>query len=177
MTILPMVYAPDVRLRSKCEEVQEITDELRKFMDDMLETMYQQQGVGLAAPQVGELVRIFVMDCEQGESEEGEEPKAGNPLKLVNPVITWYSEELNEYEEGCLSLPSIQHKVTRPAEVEVQYLDENGQQKTLKASGLTATCIQHEIDHLNGITLLNHMGSVRRQVSMQKLRKIKLQMS
>ncbi len=172
MTILPMVYAPDPRLRSKCEEVQEITEELKQFMDDMLETMYHQQGVGLAAPQVGKLVRIFVMDCKQNEQE----PVQGNPIKMVNPVIIWRSEELNEYEEGCLSLPNIQHKVTRPAEVEVEYLDENGKKQSLKASGLSATCIQHEIDHLNGITLLNHMGSVRRQMSTQKLRKIKLQM-
>ncbi len=167
-----MVYAPDPRLRTKCKEIQEITEELKEFMDDMLETMYQQQGVGLAAPQVGKLFRIFVMDCEQKE----EEPKIGNPLKLVNPVITWRSEALNEYEEGCLSLPDIKHTVTRPAEVEVEYLDENGQQQRLKATGLTATCVQHELDHLNGITLLNHMGAVRRQMSMQKLRKIKLQM-
>ncbi len=171
MTILPIIHAPDIRLRTKCTEISEITDDLRKLLDDMLQTMYDAPGVGLAAPQVGETIRAFVMDCEQTEDEDGVKP--GRPLKLINPKIIWKSEELRDYEEGCLSLPYIQFSLQRAAEVEVEYLDENGQKQTLKADGLTATCIQHELDHLDGITLLEHMGSVRRQLNTQKLRKLK----
>lgn len=161
-----MVYAPDIRLKTMCKEVSEVTDELKQLASDMVETMYENKGVGLAAPQIGENIRLFVMDCEQNE-----EGKEGKVYKLFNPVITHISEELNEYEEGCLSLPNILQIVTRPKEVTVEYLDEKGQKQILKADGLTATCIQHEIDHLNGKILLDYMGPVKRRMALKKLEK------
>ncbi len=168
MPVLNMVYAPDIRLKTMCKDVLEVTDELKQLASDMVETMYENKGVGLAAPQIGENIRLFVMDCEQGE--DGEE---GKIYKLFNPVITYASEELSEYEEGCLSLPDVLQIVTRPKEVTVEYLDENGQKQSLKADGLTATCIQHEIDHLNGKILLDYMGPVKRKMTLKKLDKIK----
>ncbi len=167
MPILNMVYAPDIRLKTMCKDVEEITDELKQLAADMVETMYENKGVGLAAPQIGKTIRLFVMDCEQNEEGEG-----GKVYKLFNPVITHASEELNEYEEGCLSLPEVLQIVTRPKEITVEYLDENGQKQVLEADGLTATCIQHEIDHLNGKILLDYMGPVKRRMALKKLEKV-----
>ncbi len=174
MALLNMVYAPDPRLKKNCDEIAEVTDELRQLADDMLETMYHNEGVGLAAPQIGETIRLFVMDCEQKPAEE-EDGKStpGKPYKLFNPVITEASEEMNEHEEGCLSLPGILQIVERPKRVTVEYLDENGEKQSLKADGLTATCIQHELDHLNGTLLVDYMGPVKRQMTLKRLNKWK----
>ncbi|MFV0431552.1 MAG: peptide deformylase [Alphaproteobacteria bacterium] len=173
MPPLQMVYAPDPRLKKRCTEVSEISEDLKQLASDMLDSMYQQHGLGLAAPQIGSDVRVFVMDCEQGQDEEIEEPQPGKPYKIFNPVITKASDEVSEYEEGCLSLPNVLQKVERPAKVTLEYLDENGKKQVLEAEGLMATCIQHELDHLNGILLLDHMMPVKRQMTLKKLKKWK----
>lgn len=168
MPIRSLVYAPDMRLKKICKEVANITDDLRQLAEDMVETMYENKGIGLAAPQVGENICLFVMDCEQGEDGE-----KGTVYKLFNPVITWHAEETDEYEEGCLSLPEILQLVARPTEVTVKYLNEKGEKQSLEAEGLMAKCIQHEIDHLNGKLLLDYMGPVKRRMALKKLEKIK----
>lgn len=174
MALLNMVYAPDPRLKKNCDAVTDINNDMRQLADDMLETMYEKEGVGLAAPQIGETIRLFVMDCEQiaAEEEDGKSTP-GKPYKLFNPVILEASEETNEREEGCLSLPGVLQPVTRPKKVTVEYFDENGNKQTLKADDLTATCIQHELDHLNGTLLTDYMGPVKRQMTLKKLRKWK----
>lgn len=174
MALLNMVYAPDPRLKKNCDAVGEITDDLRQLADDMLETMYEKEGVGLAAPQIGATIRLFVMDCEQipAEEEDGKSTP-GKAYKLFNPVITKTSEETNEREEGCLSLPGVLQSVTRPKKITVEYTDENGQKQTLDADDLTATCIQHELDHLNGTLLTDYMGPVKRRMTLKKLQKWK----
>ncbi|MEO0829869.1 MAG: peptide deformylase [Pseudomonadota bacterium] len=145
MPTLPIVLHPDPRLKKVAEPVPEVTAEIRKLAENMLDTMYDAPGIGLAAPQVGVMKRLLVMDCVK---EEGAAPQ---PMALLNPEVTWSSEELNVYEEGCLSIPEHYADVERPAEVRVAWMDLEGERQEERFDGLWATCVQHEIDHLDGI--------------------------
>ncbi|MGB0410202.1 MAG: peptide deformylase [Pikeienuella sp.] len=167
MSILPILIHPDPRLKKLCEPVDTFDAALRTFTDDMVETMYDAPGIGLAAPQVGVMKRVLVMDCAE---REGEAPA---PMALINPEIIASSEEMNEHEEGCLSIPDQFGKVTRPAVVTVSYFDIDGAPQSQEFDGLWATCVQHEIDHLNGKLFIDYLGSVRRQMITQKMKKLK----
>lgn len=166
MSLRPILIHPDPRLRRAAESVPEIDDSIRRLAEDMLETMYDAPGVGLAAPQVGVMKRVFVMDC----SDKEEEP---HPMVLVNPEITWSSEEMNTHEEGCLSIPEVYEEVTRPARVRVRWLDLDGNAREEEFGGLWATCAQHEIDHLRGRLFIDYLGSVKRSMITNRMKKLK----
>jgi peptide deformylase len=166
MTILPVIIAPDPRLKVKCPPVDAVDDQVRRLMDDMLETMYHVPGIGLAAPQVGVHKRVIVVDA----SRKDEDPA---PLKLANPELVWASDELGTYEEGCLSLPEYYAEVTRPNRVRVRYLDYEGEIREIEAEGVFATCIQHEMDHLDGVLFVDHISSLKRSIILRKLAKSK----
>jgi len=167
MSILPILIHPDPRLKKVCEPVADLDDGLRTLADNMLETMYDAPGIGLAAPQIGVTKRLLVMDCVK---EEGETPQ---PTVMFNPEILASSDDKSDYEEGCLSIPDQFGMVTRPAEVKVGYIDQNGDPQERDYAGLWATCVQHEIDHLNGKLFIDYLGSVRRQMITQKMKKLK----
>jgi peptide deformylase len=167
MTLRPILLHPDPRLKKLCPPVAQITDDIRRLADDMLATMYDAPGIGLAAPQVGVLARMFVMDCVK-------QPDATpRPMVLINPEIVWSSEETNVYEEGCLSIPDQYADVTRPAEVRMRWLGLDGQTHEDQFSGLWATCAQHELDHLNGKLFLDYLGPIKRQMITRKMEKLK----
>ena len=163
----PILIHPDPRLKKVCAPVSNISDELRELAKDMLETMYDAPGIGLAAPQVGVLSRLIVLDCVK---EEGAEPR---PMVMINPEITASSEALNTYEEGCLSIPEEYAEVTRPAEVEVKWIDLDGREQKAGFDGLWATCVQHEIDHLNGKLFIDYLGPMKRQMITRRMQKLK----
>ena len=165
--IRPILIHPDPRLRKVCDPVSEVDDAVRELMDDMLETMYHAPGIGLAAPQLGVMRRVIVMDCAKGEDEEPE------PYCLANPEILWTSEETREHEEGCLSVPDVYAQVTRPAAVRVRYLNRDGAEEERAFEGIRATCVQHEIDHLNGRLFIDFLSPMRRQMITSKMRKLK----
>ncbi|MEZ5724161.1 MAG: peptide deformylase [Paracoccaceae bacterium] len=167
MTIRPILLHPDPRLKKVCEPVARITPEIEKLAADMLATMYDAPGVGLAAPQVGVLSRLFVMDAQRDPEAE---PR---PMALINPEITWESEDQNVYEEGCLSIPDHYAEVTRPASVKVSWLGLDGKQHQEEFDGLWATCAQHEIDHLDGVLFIDHISAMRRQMITRKMVKLK----
>ncbi|WP_171130577.1 MULTISPECIES: peptide deformylase [unclassified Ruegeria] len=158
---------PDPRLKKVCAPVADITDELRSLADDMLETMYDAPGIGLAAPQIGVLDRLIVVDCVK---EEGESPR---PLIMFNPEIIASSDETNVYEEGCLSIPEQYAEVTRPKVVDVAWLDRDGNAQQETFDGLWATCVQHEIDHLNGKLFIDYLKPLKRQMITRKMQKLK----
>jgi len=164
MAKLPILIAPHPKLKKVAAPVESVDDRIRQLMDDMLETMYDAPGIGLAAPQVGVMERVVVIDV----ANNGETPQ---PHKLVNPEVVWHGEELVDYEEGCLSLPEIFADITRPNEVRVRYRDENDTEQTLDAEGMLATVIQHEIDHLNGVLFVDHLSHLKRNMLMKKLSK------
>jgi len=166
MAQLPIITAPDPRLKIKARPVPAVDDRVRRLMDDMLETMYGAIGVGLAAPQVGQSSRVIVLDV----AREEEKPQ---PLKLANPEIIWRSDELTAGNEGCLSLPEHYAEVTRPGAVRVRYLDYQNEIREMDASGLLAMCLQHEIDHLDGILFVDHISSLKRGMILRKLAKAK----
>lgn len=168
MSTREIVWAPDKVLKTKCTTVEKVDNEIRQILDDMLDTMYDAPGIGLAAPQVGLTQRLIVIDV----AGKGEEPQ---PLKIVNPEIVWSSEELNTYEEGCLSLPGHYAEVTRPAAVKVSFLDETGAGQEIEADGLLATCLQHEIDHINGVLFVDHLSALKRNIILRKMTKAKKQ--
>ena len=169
MTILPLMLIPDAVLRETAKPVKQITPAHKTLLKDMLETMYDAPGIGLAANQIGSLERLIVMDCNPQDSEE-QDPELG-PYMMINPEIIWSSEEKNQYEEGCLSIPDGLGKVTRPAEVTVRYLDCEGNSCELQASGLLATCVQHEIDHLNGVLFIDYLSKLKRDMISKKVKK------
>lgn len=176
MTVLPLVICPDLRLKNMSKPVDKVDDATRDFLDDMLETMYAMNGIGLAAIQVGVPKRILVMDLGRGSSRYPEEGQGKpSPLYLINPKIIEASEELSPYEEGCLSFPGQYAEVWRPAKVKVQYLDYLGKEQVLKAEGLLATCVQHEMDHLDGITFVDHLSSLKRDMIIRKVKKAQRQ--
>lgn len=162
---------PDPRLKKVCAPVTDMTDELRSLADDMLATMYDAPGIGLAAPQVGVLERLIVMDCVK---EEGEAPR---PLIMFNPEVIAGSDDLNTYEEGCLSIPDQYADVTRPAEVDVRWIDRDGNEHTETFSKLWATCVQHEIDHLDGKLFIDYLKPLRRQMITRKMTKLKRELA
>lgn len=167
MSIRPILIHPDPRLKKPCAPVTGITDDLRRLADDMLETMYDAPGVGLAAPQVGVLSRLFVMDCVK---EEGAPPR---PMVLINPEITWASDDTCTYEEGCLSIPEQYAEVTRPARVRLRWTGLDGAAQEEAFDGLWATCAQHELDHLDGKLFIDHLGPLKRQLITRKMVKLK----
>ena len=167
MTIRPILLHPDPRLKKTAEPVARITPEIEALAADMLATMYDAPGIGLAAPQVGVLSRIFVMDAQR-------DPEAApRPMVLLNPEITWESDAQNVYEEGCLSIPEHYAEVTRPKQVSVSWLGLDGKQHQEDFDGLWATCAQHEIDHLDGVLFIDHISAMRRQMITRKMVKLK----
>ena len=166
MAQLPIITAPDPRLKIKARPVPAVDHKIRRLMDDMLDTMYAAIGIGLAAPQVGQLSRVIVLDV----AREGEKPQ---PLQLANPEILWQSPELTTGNEGCLSLPEHYAEVTRPAKIRLRYLDYQNEIREIEASGLLAMCLQHEIDHLDGILFVDHISSLKRGMILRKLAKAK----
>jgi peptide deformylase len=163
----PILIHPDPRLKKVCTPVTDLSDDLRALADDMLETMYDAPGIGLAAPQVGVTRRLIVLDCVK---DEGEEPR---PLVMFNPEVVASSEETNTYEEGCLSIPDQYAEVTRPKVVDVRWIDRDGNEQTETFDGLWATCVQHEIDHLNGKLFIDYLGAMRRQMITRRMQKLK----
>ncbi len=178
MAVLPLVIAPDPRLKKVSEAVkpEELNDDLRKFMDDLLETMYDSNGLGLAAVQVGVQKRILVMDIAQGSIryDGTHHPDAEpDPLFLINPEIVWQSDNKFVFEEGCLSFPAQFAEVERPEKVRVKFFDYYGEEREMAFEKLAAVCVQHEIDHLNGIVFVEHISKMKREYIMRKLEKIK----
>ncbi len=178
MTIREIVTLPDPVLRQNSAELETVDDDVRRLLDDMLQTMYDAPGIGLAAIQVGVPKRIITIDtsprAEEAEGEEEappEEADSGGPLFMINPVILSTSEERSVYEEGCLSIPEYFAEVERPASVCVRYVGYDGKQTELEASGLLATCIQHEIDHLNGVLFIDHLSKLKRDLVVRKFTK------
>ena len=167
MMIRPIVLHPDARLKKNSVEVERITDAVIELTEDMMATMYDAPGIGLAAPQIGVLERIFVMDCAKKENEEPD------PIVMINPLITACSEEKSIYEEGCLSIPEHFAEITRPELVQVEWVDLKGKQHSEEFSGLKSTCIQHEIDHLNGKLFIDYLGPMKRQLITRKMQKFK----
>ncbi|NJR77321.1 peptide deformylase [Sphingomonas corticis] len=175
MAILPIVEVPDPVLRRTCAPVAEVTDEVRGIVADMFDTMYDARGIGLAAIQVGILQRIVVIDLQDRETEE-EEPApeaARDPHAFINPEIVEVSEELSTYNEGCLSIPEQYAEVTRPARCRVTWLDTDGARQEAEFDGLMATCMQHEIDHLNGVLFIDHISRLKRGMLLKKLDKLR----
>jgi len=166
MAVLPLVLVPEPVLRQVAEPVDSLTPDLLKLADDMAETMYAAPGIGLAANQIGVLKRVIVMDCARDD-----EPPA--LVKMFNPEITWQSDDISKMEEGCLSIPGHNAEVKRPAEVHVSYLDTDGQTQELQATGLLAACVQHEIDHLNGVLFIDHLSRLKRDMIWRKVMKEK----
>jgi peptide deformylase len=166
MAVLPIITAPDPRLKVKCAPVAKVDSAIAKLMDDMLDTMYLAPGVGLAAPQVGVTKRVLVVDVAPKDAPR-------DPIRMANPEIVWQSEELAVYEEGCLSLPEQYADVERPARIRVRYLDEKSEMQEREADGLLATCIQHEMDHLDGIIFVDHLSALKRKMILRKLAKQK----
>jgi peptide deformylase len=167
----PILLHPDPRLKQVAAPVDDLTDELRDLARDMLETMYDAPGIGLAAPQVGLGHRLIVLDCVK---EEGATPR---PLVMFNPEIMAASDEVSTYEEGCLSIPDHYAEVKRPAEVSVRWIDETGAERSEDMAGLWATCVQHEIDHLDGTLFIDRIGPMKRQMITRKMVKLKREMA
>ena len=166
MALLDIIVAPDPRLKRKAEPVAAVDAATAKLMADMLDTMYEAPGIGLAAPQVGVLKRIIVAD----PAREGDEPR---PLKMANPEIVWSSDERKQHEEGCLSLPDEYEMVTRPDRIRVRYVDETSALREIEADGLLAVVIQHEMDHLEGVLFVDHISTLKRNMILRRLTKQK----
>jgi peptide deformylase len=174
MALLEIIETPDPRLRVKSTPVDAVDDSLRAFMDDMLETMYAAPGIGLAAIQVGVPKRVLVMDLHDGpqpDDAKDDDPRTRNPRYFVNPEIVWASDELSVYNEGCLSVPEQYAEVQRPARIRVKYLDRDGAAQEVEMDGLLATCLQHEMDHLEGVLFIDHLSRLKRDILLRKLQK------
>jgi len=167
MTKRPILIHPDPRLKKVSAPVPDLSDALRKLADDMLETMYDAPGIGLAAPQVGVNSRLIVLDCVKAEGE------APRPLIMFNPEIIAQSDERSTYEEGCLSIPEQYGDVERPAEVSVRWIDRDGNEQQEDFGGLWATCVQHEVDHLDGKLFIDYLKPLRRQLITRRMQKLK----
>jgi peptide deformylase len=167
MTIRKILIEPNKLLRQISESVEKVGEEEKKLMDDMLDTMYEAPGIGLAAIQIGVPKRIIVMDISRDENKK-------EPKYFVNPIITNKNEEKSIYEEGCLSVPDQFAEIERPNSCEVEYLDYDGKKRLLKAEGLLATCIQHEMDHLEGILFIDYLSKLKKSMIIKKLSKIKI---
>lgn len=171
MTLRNILIHPDPRLKKVCAPIEAVTPEIGALAEDMLQTMYDAPGVGLAAPQVGILQRVFVMDCVK------EEDAPAKPMVLINPEITWTSEEMNTHEEGCLSIPDQYAQVTRPKMVRMRWLGLDGKLHEEEFDDLWATCAQHELDHLNGKLFIDYLGPLKRQMITRKMEKLKRELA
>ncbi|MGJ8587260.1 MAG: peptide deformylase [Yoonia sp.] len=171
MALKKILIHPDPRLKKVATPVASVNDELRRLADDMLETMYDAPGIGLAAPQIAVMDRMLVMDCAK------EDDATPEPMVLINPEVVWTSEERNVYEEGCLSIPEQYAEVERPAEVEVSWMDLDGKTRRERFDGLWATCVQHEIDHLDGKLFIDYLRPLKRQMITRKMQKLKREMA
>ena len=167
----PILIHPDPRLKKVCDPIASVTDEMKKLADDMLSTMYDAPGIGLAAPQVGILQRLIVLDCEK---DDGVDPA---PIVMFNPEIIQESESRSVYDEGCLSIPDQYAEVERPAEVAVRWMDRDGETREAEFEGLWATCVQHEIDHLEGTLFIDYLKPLKRQMITRKMQKLKREMA
>jgi len=166
MTTRPILTAPDPRLQAISTDVETVDADIRKLVDDMAESMYAAEGIGLAAVQIGVAKRVIVIDLDQKEGKK-------NPRAFINPKILWASDEKAVFEEGCLSVPEIWDDVERPARIKAEYLDRDGNKQLLEADGILATCLQHEMDHLNGILFIDHLSRLKRSMALKKLTKAK----
>jgi peptide deformylase len=166
MTIRPILTAPDPRLKAVSAAVDSVDAATRRLIDDMIDSMYEADGIGLAAVQIGLPLRVIVMDLDQKDGKK-------NPRAFVNPVITWRSEEVATFEEGCLSVPEIWEDVERAARIKAEFLDRDGNMQLLEAEGLLATCLQHEMDHLEGVLFIDHLSKLKRSIALRKLQKAK----
>jgi peptide deformylase len=164
---LDIITLPDRKLRLPSDPVERVDDDVRRFMDSMLETMYAAPGIGLAAVQVGVPRRMVTIDVAQREDDEAEP----DPLFLINPEILWSSDEVQTAEEGCLSIPEYFAEVERPAKVRVAYIDRDGKPQELEANGVLAVCLQHEIDHLNGKLFIDYLSKLKRDMVVKKFTK------
>ncbi|HKT77799.1 MAG TPA: peptide deformylase [Sphingobium sp.] len=169
MAILPILEAPDPRLRTISSPVEAIDDDLRRLIDDMFETMYDAPGIGLAAIQVGVPKRVLVIDLQEPESDEEGAPSVKKPMVFINPEILEGSEELSVYNEGCLSVPDQFAEVERPASIRASWMDREGRIHEERLEGLLATCLQHEMDHLQGVLFIDHLSRLKRDMLMKKL--------
>jgi peptide deformylase len=168
MTIRPILTAPDPRLKAVSTDVEKVDAEIRKLAADMADSMYEADGIGLAAVQIGVPKRVIVIDLDQKDGKK-------NPRTFINPKITWTSEEMATFEEGCLSVPDIWDDVERPARIKAEYLDLDGKKVELEADGMLATCLQHEMDHLQGVLFIDHLSRLKRSMAIKKLTKAKKQ--
>jgi peptide deformylase len=166
MTVRPILTAPDPRLKAVSTDVETVDSAIRDLIDDMTDSMYAADGIGLAAVQIGVAKRVLVIDLDQKEGKK-------NPKAYINPKIVWASEEMAVFEEGCLSVPEIWDDVERPARIKCEYLDRDGNKQVLEADGLLATCLQHEMDHLNGVLFIDHLSRLKRAMVVKKLTKLK----
>jgi peptide deformylase len=166
MTIRPILTAPDPRLKAVSTDVEAVDSAIRALVDDMADSMYAADGIGLAAVQIGVPVRVLVIDLDQKEGKK-------NPVAYINPKIVWASDEMAVFEEGCLSVPEIWDDVERPARIRCEYLDRDGKKQLLEADGMLATCLQHEMDHLNGVLFIDHLSRLKRGMAIKKLTKLK----
>ena len=173
MAIREILTVPHPVLKQVSKPVDVVTDDLRRLMDDMLETMYDAPGIGLAAVQIGEPIRVIVMDLQEKPEDDPEGEAIKKPRYFVNPEIVWKSEELAPYEEGCLSVPEVYDEVQRPARVRLKYLDYNGNAVEEEADGLFAVCIQHEMDHLEGVLFIDHLSKLKRDRAVTKVKKLR----
>jgi peptide deformylase len=185
MKILPLITAPDPFLKKISKPVLEVDNDLREFMKNMVATMYQENGIGLASVQVGELKRVLVMDIDyeiddhdhhhhHGEGGcSGVHVKNANPQYFINPEIIEFSKNDSVFNEGCLSFPGARAEVTRPESIKLKYLDFNGEKQVKEFDGISATCLQHEIDHLNGITFVDKISPIKREMILKRMKKIK----
>lgn len=171
MELYEIITIPDPVLKQVAQPVGAVDDDIRRQLDRMLQTMYEAPGIGLAANQVGLLNRVMVMDLSRREDDE-----EARPFFMVNPEIIWESEEISVMEEGCLSIPQQYAEVERPAQVRVKYLDYNGKEDELHAEGLLSHCVQHEIDHLNGVLFIDYLSSLKRNMIVRRVEKLKKQM-
>jgi len=169
VAVLPIIIAPDPRLKVVCDPIKEVTCEEAKLMNDLLETMYAAPGVGLAAPQVGVVKRIIVVDPAPKD-------RARQPIMMANPELVDASDEMKKFEEGCLSFPGHYSEVVRPSKIVVRYIDETNQTCEINAEDVLATCIQHELDHLDGVLFVDHISALKRNIIHRKLKKSKTHM-
>lgn len=173
MSLLPIVKLPEPVLRERAEPVERVDDELRQLLDDMLETMYDAPGVGLAANQIGIARRFVVVDASKDRhAEDDDEAPRRNPICLINPEIVRFGDRMRTYEEGCLSLPDVLVEVERPSEITVRYVDRDGNPQELEADGLLATVIQHEVDHLDGKLIIDYLSSLKRNMIVRRFKKL-----
>lgn len=171
MAILPILEVPDPRLRTISTPVEAIDDDLQRLIDDMFETMYDAPGIGLAAIQVGVPKRILVMDLQEPESDEEGAPPVKKPMVFINPEILKESDEQSVYNEGCLSVPDQFAEVERPAVIRASWMDRDGRIHEEQLEGLLATCLQHEMDHLEGVLFIDHLSRLKRDMLLKKLNK------